>query len=801
MKLAAADRDDGTAGQYRFGDVVVDASAHTLVRGGAPQPLEPKAFAVLLALLRRPGELIGRDDLLDRVWGHRHVTPGVLTRAIAQLRHALDDDSHNPRYIQTRHALGYCFIGVLEDGEAAGAPEQAAGVPDTASGLSSEMETGLAIPESDAGPLLPEGGAAAGGAPEAAAGTLAAQTPASPRRLPRRWPWLAAAAAIVLVLAAAWWLHDRATAVPRPAEASVAILPFTTLSDDRDDRYFAEGLALEMHEALAGVPGIKVAARTSPDTIAGDGAFDAKALGARLGVATLLDASIRREGSRVRVNARLTDTGSGYTLWTHSYDRQLSDVFDVQNEIADEVVHALLGVIPAQEGAIARRLAPTRSLAAYDAYLRGLDRLQARGEDGNLASAVGYFNQALSADSGFARAQAGICRAEIRHFEYARDADAYTRARDACERAAGMDPGLHELRLAFGDLYRVRGESAKAIEQYTGAMEDPAFAADADIGIARVHGANGRAGMALEYLRRALDLRPGDGETWREIGYQQYASGNLDGAIEAYRKATELQPREVRPGAGWAACTWPRAAGARPARLSGARCGSRRATACWATWAPSSTRPATTSRPRACTGRRPNSSPRTTATGATSVTRWRRRTVAATRRGRCTGARSSWRSLTSTSAPTTRRRWRHRRGTGPTWARPMPRANCWPAPRRWAPSAARCRCGPRRPWPGWATRSRRVPGSRPRAGRVSTPTVSARRPSSGPWQARRWPARRPVRVGTSTRSQPVPVHRIPRRSPCVRFRCCSRFPPACPLPPAPPACAAPGNRDSPSTST
>src|SRR5690606_40683592 len=82
------------------------------------------------------------------------------------------------------------------------------------------------------------------------------------------------------------------------------------------------------------------------------------------------------------------------------------------------------------------------------------------------------------------------------------------------------------------------------------AMEDPAFAADANIGIARVHGANGRAGMALEYLRRALALRPGDGETWREIGYQQYASGNLDDAIAAYRKATELQPREVKAWSG-----------------------------------------------------------------------------------------------------------------------------------------------------------------------------------------------------------------------------------------------------------
>src|SRR5688572_13373462 len=106
-------------GRYRFGDVVVDEAAHTLLRAGEPQAVEPKAFAVLLALLRRRGELIGRDDLLDQVWGHRHVTPGVLTRAIAQLRAVLGDDHHQPRYIQTRHALGYSFVGeLLPDTEA-----------------------------------------------------------------------------------------------------------------------------------------------------------------------------------------------------------------------------------------------------------------------------------------------------------------------------------------------------------------------------------------------------------------------------------------------------------------------------------------------------------------------------------------------------------------------------------------------------------------------------------------------------------------------------------------------------------
>src|SRR5690349_19125470 len=102
----------GSAGQggpngerYRFGDIVVDAAAHTLSRGGTEQTVEPKAFSVLLILLRHAGELVGRDDLLDQVWGHRHVTPGVLTRVIAQLRHALADDSQHPRYIQTQHAL------------------------------------------------------------------------------------------------------------------------------------------------------------------------------------------------------------------------------------------------------------------------------------------------------------------------------------------------------------------------------------------------------------------------------------------------------------------------------------------------------------------------------------------------------------------------------------------------------------------------------------------------------------------------------------------------------------------------
>ena len=106
--------DHGSTGRYCFDGIEVDAAAHTVVRDGHPRALEPKAFAVLLVLLSRPGEMLGRDELLDLVWGHRHVTPGVLTRAIAQLRAALDDDPQHPRYIQTQHALGYRFVAPLD---------------------------------------------------------------------------------------------------------------------------------------------------------------------------------------------------------------------------------------------------------------------------------------------------------------------------------------------------------------------------------------------------------------------------------------------------------------------------------------------------------------------------------------------------------------------------------------------------------------------------------------------------------------------------------------------------------------
>lgn len=530
---------------YRFDDIVVDAGAHTVLRGGQPQTIEPKAFSVLLVLLRRKGELVARDDLLDEVWGHRHVTPGVLTRVIAQLRHVLGDDSQHPRYIQTQHALGYRFIGL---------PRRDSDYPDTSVNTGSESEpeeTVVAVRHSVPASLKlaanephpPNGGhehdRRRDDHPHPQSDSEQADTGGVRRVLASLVGW---GGLLALLAALAIWIAQR-TQPARAADASIAVLPFTSLSENKSDGYFADGLTVEMHDALAGVPGLKVIA--APQS-GGVKQGDAKSLGAQLGVATLLDASVRREGARVRINARLTDTRTGFTLWTQSYDRETSDVFGLQSEIANEVVQSLLGVLPGEGNGLARRLAPTTSVAAYDAYLKGRQQLQERGDAPDADSAINFFRGALAIDPGFARAQAGICRAEITRFEGVRDVAAFDRAQAACKRAASMDPSLRETSLALGELHRIRGEASQAVENYTRALEDPALRADAYMGLAQLASAQGRNALALDYFERARKLRPRDPMVFRERGYHYYTSGNVPAAIESYRTATSLQPDDHR---------------------------------------------------------------------------------------------------------------------------------------------------------------------------------------------------------------------------------------------------------------
>lgn len=536
-------------GPYRFDDIEVDVSRHTLARDGEPRPLEPKAFAVLLMLLNRPGELLSHDELLDGVWGHRHVTSGVLTRAIAQLRAALGDDPHDPRYIQTHHSVGYRFIGSLqEDGtDDASTDASAARVC-----VECVTEPAPPPPPRDTVPEVP----ASTGATHVAGLAFRDRRAPAPAPAPvawRRWTreWVAGAVGLCVIAAAAWfWSQPPPATAPGlapaapPPVASIAVLPFTNLGQDREDDYFAEGLAVEMHDALASVEGLTVAARVSPALAARD-EMDVKAIGERLGVATVLDATVRRDGPRLRINARLSDSRSGYTLWSRSYDRELTDIFATQSEVAGEVVAALLGVIPEARTQLSQRLTPTTSFAAFDAYLRGQQQLRLAAGGGNVDTAVAFFNRALAEDGEFSRAQAGLCRSELVRFTTLRSANAFEMARTACGRAREMSPDSGEVDMALGDLHLAQAEYDDAMALFTRALDDPAHESSAYVGMARVHAAQGRHDQALPLFQRALDLRPGSVAIHGWLGYEQFRAGDLPGAIASYEEALRLDPDDA----------------------------------------------------------------------------------------------------------------------------------------------------------------------------------------------------------------------------------------------------------------
>lgn len=322
-----------TPQRVAFDDVVIDLAGRRLSRAGREQALEPKAFAVLALLAGAPGRAFTRDEILDAVWGHRHVTQSVLNRIMSLLRQALGEDAAHPRRLHTVHGVGYRFD----------LPAGAAGT-----------EAGAPVIPIDAG---------AGAAPSA-------PTPPGGRRRRPVIATIAVAATLSLLAALAWWLPSKPwrAATDRPAaEVSLAVLPFDDLSRAGDQEYLADGLAEEILDQLAQAPTLRVVGRTSSFSFKGRHETP-RAIGGKLGVDHLLEGSIRREGDRLRVTAQLLRAADGSYLWSKTYARELRDVFAVQDEIARDVALALS--VKLDVARFNREQGGTTQVEVYERYLR-----------------------------------------------------------------------------------------------------------------------------------------------------------------------------------------------------------------------------------------------------------------------------------------------------------------------------------------------------------------------------------------------------------------------------------------------
>ncbi|HUD43598.1 MAG TPA: winged helix-turn-helix domain-containing protein [Dokdonella sp.] len=324
-----------------FDAVVVDFAGRRVSRAGIEQPLEPKAFAVLALLTGQPGRAFTRDELLDAVWGHRHVTQGVLNRVMSLLRQALGEDAQHPRRLHTVHGVGYRFE-----------------LPDA----DTETDAGIA-PQRD----------------QSAAGDTAMRSPPAPvaaRPDRARWPWLVAAAAVLLAVAAlAWWSRHPVTRTAAiagsppasPQRPSLAVLPFADLSQSRDQQYLADGLAEDILHRLVQSPALRVIGRTSSFSFK-DRHEDLRSIGRALDAAYLLEGSVRRDGDRLRVTAQLIRAADGSHLWSRTYARELRDVFAVQDEISTDVAQALSVTLDVAR--FSRERGGTTDVDAYERFLR-----------------------------------------------------------------------------------------------------------------------------------------------------------------------------------------------------------------------------------------------------------------------------------------------------------------------------------------------------------------------------------------------------------------------------------------------
>jgi TolB-like protein/DNA-binding winged helix-turn-helix (wHTH) protein/cytochrome c-type biogenesis protein CcmH/NrfG len=413
---------------------------------GRKEQLEPRVMQVLVLLARARGTVVARDELIRRCWEGRIVGEAAITRTIAKLRE-LSEAGGDPCFrIETIPRVGYRLIPA----------EAAEATP------SSQDPAGIQTDSDD--------------------------RPGWPRR-PILWPIMIGMLAIfglALIGYRAWISRAPTQATVEP---SIAVLPFKNLSSDKDAGYLAAGVQDEILTRLAKIGSLKVISRTSADQYA-SGAGNLSAIARQLGVANILEGSVQRQGSTVRINVQLIRAAGDDHLWAEDYDRKMDDVLSVESEVADAIAIALAAkVTPVERKEIATQA--TNDPRAYDLFLRGL--VFAHRPDGaSIHKAIQLFGDATREDPKFALAWSWLARMQF--YIHSGDDLALVRRGEghaALARALALQPDLPEAQVARG-YYLYYGE-----QNYPDALGE----------LARVHARwpnNAEALEALALIQRRL---------------------------------------------------------------------------------------------------------------------------------------------------------------------------------------------------------------------------------------------------------------------------------------------------------
>ena len=323
--------------------------------------------------------------------------------------------------------------------------------------------------------------------------------------------------------------------------ASIAVLPFENQSAEPENEYFSDGITEDITNLLAQLKGLRVAARTSSFAFKGK-AQDVGEVGAKLKVETVLEGSVRKAGTQLRVTAQLINVADGYHIWSEQYDREMDDVFTIQDEIARTIAHRLeVALSPGTHEPLVRP--PTGNLEAYQLYLKGRHLWNRRTKEG-LERAVEYFERAIKHDPEYALAYSGLADAYLLLGAYLHmpQVEANERAKAAAEKALALDETLAEAHTSLGQARRRECDWQGEEREYLRALElNPSYAT-ARQWYAGLLALLGRLDEALREIRHAEELDPLSHAISVTAGMILTQSRDYDAAIEQLQRTLELEP-------------------------------------------------------------------------------------------------------------------------------------------------------------------------------------------------------------------------------------------------------------------
>jgi TolB-like protein/DNA-binding winged helix-turn-helix (wHTH) protein len=462
-----------------------------LQRGDRILRLEKRPMELLILLVEKRGELVSREEAARRLWGSNvfvDVDHGINT-AVRKVRMALRDDPEKPRFIETIVGKGYRFSAPVmcrNNGAAVENPP-----PDPG------LELHPVPAPAPSGPAVP----------------VSAQAPNSRRR------WLLPlGAALILVAGLAsvffgvrWKLRE----TMQPRISSLAVLPLKNLSGDPSQEYLADGLTEELIGRLARIHSLRVISRTSVMRFR-DTALSGPEIAKTLHVDALVEGSIIREGSRVRVHAQLIRASSDEHFWSETYDRELRDVLSLQSDVAQAIARKVEVTVAGEEE---QRLSAWHTVLpnAYESYLKGSFALHHSNDKAAIENSIRYFEDAISKDSAFAPAYLGLASAHAGLGTVMIGGDPgpeRPQVVSAARKALELDPNLAEAHLLLADIAQKQWHWTEAESEYRRALELSPSDPDAYAGLAQWLLCQGRTDEALAWQEHARELDRSGSASW-----------------------------------------------------------------------------------------------------------------------------------------------------------------------------------------------------------------------------------------------------------------------------------------------